>query len=124
MISSTAAPGLGPLTPAPARPGGGSAGAIVIASRPSTAASAAVMNAANRAGTVSSQSRARRRMASNASKAAGRMSGTLAAFRSRVMMPPMSRTRSTSLLALTVGFGPSRVVARACGQRLVMLPGR
>ena len=40
------------LTPASARPGWGSAGAIVMASRPSTAASAVVMNAANSAGSV------------------------------------------------------------------------
>src|SRR6266568_2248630 len=68
-ISRTPAHGdVGRLLPIEFPLPGGSDGAAVTASRPSTAASAVVMNAANSPGTRSSLSRARSRMTSKASK--------------------------------------------------------
>jgi hypothetical protein len=68
---------------------------MVRASRPSTAASAVVMNAANSPGTRSWQVRAVIRMASNASKPASRICGRVAAWRRRTSALPACRCSLT-----------------------------
>ena len=80
------------------RGAGDSEGAMVMASLPSTAASAAIMNAANSHGTVSSLRRAKTRIASNASKLTASSSGREHAFRSRVASASTSCTPSTFLV--------------------------
>src|SRR5690348_3050374 len=76
---------------------GDSEGARVMACLPSTAASAAVMNAANSEGTMSSLPRARMRMVSNASKLAASNSGRERTSRSRATITSTSCTPSASL---------------------------
>src|SRR2546429_7431925 len=93
-MSAAAAGALGAGGP----PGDGDGeGAIVMACLPSTAASAAVMNAANSEGTLSSLPRARTRIASNASKLAASSSGRERAPRSRDVIASTSCTPSTSI---------------------------
>ena len=87
---------------------------MVRASRPSTAASAAIMNAANRPGSRSSLPRASRRMASNASKPAARRPGRLDASRRSLM-----DARGMLQRILRRHFLPGETGSRAAG-----LPGR
>ena len=77
---------------------GDSEGAMVMASLPLTAASAAIMNAANSHGPVSSLRRAKTRIASNASKLTASSSGREHASRSRVASASTSCTPSTFLV--------------------------